>query len=217
MRLLFITFLLTAFHLQGEAQSYIHRLEIVLQEGDFIFQDLSCELCEAIESVTEGYNDYDFSHVGLVKRNRDSIWVGEAISAGIRWTSLREFIARATTDGTPQILVMRLKKQHQNRIPSAIQFIESKLDASYDSVYTYGDENYYCSELLHDAFALSDPPLFSLQPMTFKTPDGATFHPAWVDYFNERDTDIPEGQPGINPGGMSTSPHLEPIFVMGLE
>ena len=200
----------------SSAQSYIYRLEIILQDGDLIFQDLDCELCEAIESVTDGYNDYNFSHVGIVKRNRDSIWVGEAISAGIQWTPLEEFVERATRDDTPQILVMRLKDQHQQRIPTALQFIESKVGASYDSIYTYGDDDYYCSELLYDAFSQSGPPLFQLQPMTFKAADSDRFHPAWKAYYKELKHPIPEGKPGINPGGMSTSPHLRPIFVMGL-
>ncbi|NBC24298.1 MAG: hypothetical protein GVX78_01620, partial [Bacteroidetes bacterium] len=104
----------------SNAQSYIDRLEIILQDGDLIFQDLECELCEAIESVTDGYSDHNFSHVGIVKRNRDSIWVGEAITAGIQWTPLKEFVERATRDDTPQILVMRIEDQHQHRIPAAL-------------------------------------------------------------------------------------------------
>jgi uncharacterized protein YycO len=188
-----------------------------LQNGDLIFQDLDCALCEAIESVTDGYNDYNFSHVGIVKRQEGSIWVGEAISAGLHWTPLEEFLERATRNKTPQVLVMRLKKQHQKRIPAALKFIDSKIGAPYDSVYTYGDDSYYCSELLYDAFAKTGPSLFQLQPMTFKAADSDHFHPAWETYFQALHHPIPEGKPGLNPGGMSTSPHLKPIFVMGLD
>lgn len=203
--------------LQIHAQSYIHRLEMILVDGDLIFQDLDCTLCEAIEQVTYGYDHYNFSHVGIVKRSRDSIWVGEAISEGVQWTPLENFVQRAEKNETPQLLVMRLNAKYQDRIPEALQFIDEKVGTAYDDQYIYGDDRYYCSELLHDAFALSDPPLFTLEPMTFKTADGSVFHPAWVDYYRALGAEIPEGQPGINPGGMSTSSHLVPIFFSGLD
>jgi hypothetical protein len=194
----------------------MHRLEIILQDGDFIFQDLDCDICEAIEGVTDGYDDYNFSHVGIVKRSGDSVLIGEAISKGVVWTPLSNFASRAEKEGIPQLLVMRLKPPYQKHIEPALEFIENREGADYDPEYVYGDDRYYCSELLHDAFARSTPTLFTLEPMTFKTPDGQAFHPAWIDYFQSRDLQIPEGKAGINPGGMSTSPHLEPIFVMGL-
>jgi hypothetical protein len=38
-----------------------------LKEGDLLFQDLdSSPLCDAIELVTPGYNDANFSHIGLI-------------------------------------------------------------------------------------------------------------------------------------------------------
>jgi hypothetical protein len=38
-----------------------------------------------------------------------------------------------------------------------------------------------------------------------------------VDYFEELQQAIPEGEPGINPGSMSRSEALMAIFVAGLE
>ncbi len=201
------------------AQSYMHRLEIVLQEGDFVFQDLDCELCEAIEAVTRGYNDYDFSHVGLVKQQDDSLLIGEAISeGGVVWTPLSDFVDRCRNEnGVPQLMVMRLLPKHQSQIPSAIEFITSKSGQDYDPIYTYGDEKYYCSELLHDAFSTGDSSLFSLKPMTFKQPKTDSFFPAWIRYFEHLGHPIPEGALGINPGGMSTFEGLTPVFVIGLK
>ena len=38
-----------------------------LQVGDFLFQDLdSSPLCDAIELVTPGYKNGNFSHVGII-------------------------------------------------------------------------------------------------------------------------------------------------------
>jgi len=201
------------------AQSYMHRLEIVLQEGDFIFQDLDCELCEAIEAVTQGYEGYNFSHVGLVKRRGDIVLIGEAINEdGVVWTPLSDFVDRCRNEnGIPQLLVMRLRQSYQSFIPSAIEFITANTHRAYDPIYTYGDERYYCSELLYDAFLSGDSSLFNLEPMTFKKPATDRYFPAWIRYFEQLGHPIPEGAPGINPGGMSTFEGLKAVFVIGLE
>ena len=51
-----------------------------LKEGDLLFQDLdSSPLCEAIESVTSGYNNYNISHIGFVINVNDELKVLESI------------------------------------------------------------------------------------------------------------------------------------------
>jgi hypothetical protein len=41
--------------------------------------------------------------------------------------------------------------------------------------------------------------------MTFKQPQDSSFFPVWIDYYKQLSMEIPEGQPGINPGGISRS------------
>ena len=62
-------------------------------------------------------------------------------------------------------------------------------------------------ELLYTAFkkANREKELFDLNPMTFKDPATHDYFPAWVDYYKSLQVEIPEGKPGINPGGMSRS------------
>ena len=51
-----------------------------LQEGDLLFQDLdSSALCDAIELVTPGYNDANFSHIGFIVSDNGKLQVLEAI------------------------------------------------------------------------------------------------------------------------------------------
>lgn len=52
-------------------------------------------------------------------------------------------------------------------------------------------------------------PFFQLYPMTYKQPGTNAFFPAWVDYYKAIGKPIPEGQPGCNPGGISTSDKIE--------
>jgi hypothetical protein len=201
------------------SQSYLYRIEAMVENGDFIFQDLDCgPACQAIEAVTEGYDGYDFSHVGIVKKHGDSILVGESIGKGVQWTPLKDFIARCTyIDNTPQLLIMRLKAPADSLIPKALAFIDDQVGVAYDPFYTYGDSLYYCSELLYDAFGQNKNELFTLTPMTFKKPKGDEFADVWIEYFKELEHPIPEGEAGINPGSMSRSPYLKPIFLSGLE
>ena len=54
--------------------SCLPKQKFELQEGDFLFQDLdSSPLCDAIELVTPGYKDANFSHIGLVVLDNDKL------------------------------------------------------------------------------------------------------------------------------------------------
>ena len=60
--------------------SCLPKQKFELQEGDLLFQDLdSSPLCDAIELVTPGYKDANFSHIGLVVLDNDKLKVLEAI------------------------------------------------------------------------------------------------------------------------------------------
>jgi hypothetical protein len=48
--------------------------------------------------------------------------------------------------------------------------------------------------------------------MTFKAPGSDETLPAWREYFAKLGIDVPEGQPGINPGGISRSPVLDIVY-----
>jgi hypothetical protein len=51
--------------------------------------------------------------------------------------------------------------------------------------------------------------------MTFKDPDTGRTLPVWQEYFSVLGVSIPEGRPGINPGGISRSPALTIIHTYG--
>ena len=76
---------------------------------------------------------------------------------------------------------------------------------------------FYCSELIYYAFKEANlgKPVFQLRPMTFNDPDTNEPFSVWVEYFNELNKPIPEGQPGLNPGSMSRSIYLDIIHHYG--
>jgi len=179
------------------------------QTGDFIFQDLDCGgLCDAIEEVTQGYDGYHFSHIGMVYIKDQDTMVIEAIGKGVQLTSIDSFLSRTGTN-----VHGRLKKKYRHLIPEAIDFSLKNTGTAYDDEFLYNNGKYYCSELLYDAFkyANNNKAFFELQPMTFKKPGTNDFYPVWIAYYEKLGIDIPEGQPGCNPGGFSRSDKLEII------
>ena len=191
-----------------------------LKEGDILFQDSDCgPFCESIEKVTFGYKGSKFSHVGMVIYNdSNELIVIEAISEGVVKTSLHDFLNRSfDAKNNPKVVVGRLKEQHQNLLKKAIEFSKTKLGLAYDEVFDITNNKYYCSELIYDSFkfANENKPIFELQKMTYKDPETNKIFPIWDDYFKKLGVAIPEGKPGLNPGGMSKSNYLDIIHFYG--
>ncbi len=195
--------------------------DFVLQPGDLLFQDLdSSPLCDAIEKVTTGYEGANLSHVGIAaKNNSDNFVVIEAVSSGVEITPLQDFLNRSLdAQHQPKVAVGRLKKSYRHLIPSALKEALALKGKPYDKVFAIDNDAYYCSELIYEIFlrANKNRPVFDLQPMTFKEPQTRETLVAWKEYFAQLDIPIPEGQPGINPGGISCSPILTIFHPYGI-
>ncbi len=188
-----------------------------LQEGDLLFQDVDCgPFCEAIEKVTEGYQGADLSHVGMVvKIETEELRVIEATTKGVILTPIEVFLAKSLDEnGKPKVLVGRMKDKYKPLIPLAKQHAQSLLGKKYDNIFDINNDTYYCSELVYEAFknANEDEPIFKLYPMTFVDPDTEETFGIWVDYYLELGVNIPEGELGLNPGGISRSDKLDIIY-----
>jgi hypothetical protein len=178
-----------------------------LKTGDILFQKMNCgDLCEAIHAVTEGYDGNDFSHLGLVVIKNDSVFIIEAAGNAVRKVTLEQFSENTKTT----MFIGRVKSKYKKLIPQVISFSKLQIGIPYDDDYLYDNGKYYCSELIYDAFLNAyGKPFFELQPMTFKQPQTNEFFPAWVDYYKSLKIEIPEGKPGCNPGGISTSKKIK--------
>ena len=190
-----------------------------IQTGDLLFQQWDkSDFAQAINAVTEGANGQDYAHVGLVLSYQDTLKVLEAVTGeGVVLRPLDDFLEASTTpEGLPRIAIGRLKKNYSSYIPSINDWALSKVGMPYDTLFIYGNDKYYCSELVHDAFNenVDGPDVFSLAPMTFKNPESKNFFPIWISYFAKERADIPEGDPGINPGLLSRSEKIEIVDVL---
>jgi uncharacterized protein YycO len=186
------------------------------KNGDLLFQDLDCgELCDAIEKVTPSLNNRHFSHIGLIYITGDSVYVLEAIETNVRLTSLFKFISRQSdNNGNPKVIVGRLKKEYEHLNKPALDFALRQIGKGYDDVFIYDNGKYYCSELIYDAYKIANDyrPFFMLQPMTFKDPRTGDFMPVWINYYKNKNMDIPQGKPGCSPGSIATSEKIDIIY-----
>ena len=185
------------------------------QVGDIIFQDLDCgPPCDAIEAVTSGYNGAQLSHCGIITEVKgedfSQIFVIEAIGDGVIKTPLDEFL-----DRDDRVIVGRLKNDYQYMISDAITYIENHIFGKpYDYIFDLTDDTYYCSEVIYKGFEMADSTqnLFAINPMTFNEPNTDTPFVHWISYYEELNAEIPEGEPGLNPGGISQSDKIEIIY-----
>ena len=198
-----------------------------LQIGDILFQDLdSSPLCDAIEIVTPGYNNNNFSHIGIIVElgdpncinpnyiYEDNIRVLEAIPNKVTTTKLDSFLNRSIdSNEKPKVIVGRLKKRYQYSILDAVKFLKNKIGMEYDDYFIKDNNKYYCSELIYEAFEKDS--VFRLYPMTFIDPITNNTMNLWQEYYNELETKIPEGEPGINPGIMSISENIKIVHKYG--
>ena len=183
--------------------------------GDIFFQDLDCgPPCEAIEAVTSGYRGAQLSHCAIITHIGSSEYdtiLTEAIGATVTDITLHDFLNRSN-----KVFVGRLKEEYQYMIPNAITHIQTNLNGKpYDYIFDLTDDTYYCSEIIYEGLKTADDTqeLFALNPMTFNEPGTESPFIHWVDYYQELGHPIPEGELGLNPGGMSQSPAITIVYV----
>lgn len=190
-------------------QVKVNGATLELRDGDLVFQDLDCgPLCDAIEAVTQGVNNYNFSHVGIAAIENDTAFIYEAIGQGVQRTQWKNFSNRSG-----KVVVGRLKPEFEQTIEPALHYVNYTLGVPYDEEFLLGNKKFYCSEMIYEAFKkATNTEFFELAPMTFKPLDADTFFSAWVDYYENLNTPIPEGELGLNPGSISRSEKLTVVF-----
>ena len=200
-------------------QTFIGNPNFSLQHGDLLFQDSDCGVfCDAIEKVTQGYQGANLSHVGMVILSDDGPQIIEATTDGVVMTELKTFLSRSyDKNENSKVIVGRVKDVHTQLIPRAVQYAQSLLGKKYDHVFDIKNDTYYCSELIYEAFkhANGGEEIFHLFPMTFIDPDTKETFGIWSNYYRELGISIPEGKPGLNPGGISKSSEIEIIHMYG--
>jgi len=189
-----------------------------LRDGDLAFQDLAGTGAAAIESVTPGYQNAEVSHVGIFLRIGSTPYVVEAFPPEVRLTPWAVFLRRAKDQqGRPRVFMGRIRRQHRDLIPRALKKAISLRGLPYDRVYLSGEDAYYCSELVVDAFksANGGVEFFPERPMSFSDPRTGLVLDYWRRYYEYFGLEVPVGQRGSNPGQISLSTHIEVLHRYG--
>ncbi len=165
-----------------------------LRSLDLLF--VVSQASNAITEVTTGIEGYQIDHVGIVRKENGKTTVIEAVYEGVREISLDDFMRTA-----PVVLVGRLAKPFDKR--QTIFNVMSLVGRPYDFVYRTGLETVYCSELVSESYVdRHGKKLFPPVAMSFHDASGI-ITPYWIDFYSRRGMDVPEGEPGTNPGELS--------------
>lgn len=187
-----------------------------LLNGDLLFCVVSPSrdgIAAAIVDVTEGVDLLQVSHVAIACHDHDGkTYALEASSQhGVWLNPIDSFLVHNdhTTDGHPMVLVGRLKDR--SIADASVERAKAYMGRPYDFQYLEGDSALYCSELVHYAFRHQDGSyVFPQIPMSFHDATGKVTD-FWKNYYKKWDMAVPEGWPGTNPGGISTSNQIDII------
>ncbi len=119
--------------------------EVVLQEGDLVFETSSSRQSGAIQWATRS----PWSHVGIVERSGREVAVIEALGKVSR-TPWAAWARRARRGGPYLVLRPRGLTAEQRR--AAVAEARRFLGRPYDPRFGWGDDRIYCSELVVKAY-----------------------------------------------------------------
>lgn len=167
-----------------------------LCEGDLLF----CAQVKGnnITDVTQGVGGMKIDHVAIFHRQGGRTFALEAIHSGVGLTPIDSFMARREA-----VLAARLKDTLgvARSVERALEFI----GRPYDFNFIPDDSAFYCSELVQKCYRDSRGELvFKPIPMSFHDKSGR-ITPYWHDYYARQGLQVPEGEPGSNPGDLSRS------------
>lgn len=191
---LWLTLLLSAVCVSAQ------RLENVglgsLCEGDLLF--CAQEKGNNITDVTQGVGGMKIDHVAIFHRQGGRTFALEAIHSGVGLTPTDSFMARREV-----VLAARLRDTLgvARSVERALRFV----GRPYDFNFMPDDSAFYCSELVQKCYRDSRGELvFKPIPMSFHDQSGR-ITPYWHDYYARQGLQVPEGEPGSNPGDLSRS------------
>lgn len=167
-----------------------------LCEGDLLF--CAQEKGNNITDVTQGVGGMKIDHVAIFHRQGGRTFALEAIHSGVGLTPIDSFMARREA-----VLAARLKDTLgvARSVERALEFI----GRPYDFNFMPDDSAFYCSELVQKCYRDSRGELvFKPIPMSFHDKSGR-ITPYWHDYYARQGLQVPEGEPGSNPGDLSRS------------
>lgn len=178
-----------------------------LREGDLLF--CCSDTANAITDVSTGFQELPIDHVAIVHFIGDGQlglpYVIEAVKPAVCLTPIDSFLSE-----NGKVLQGRLNADCD--IPASIKRCLAMVGKPYDDLYLPGDSAIYCSELVQMCFIDSSGQLvFDPVPMSFHDATGLVTD-YWQELYHACGMEVPEGEPGSNPGELS---RREQITILG--
>jgi len=203
-------FLSLTFYLTGMAGVNDFGTTDMLHNGDLLFF-AQASGGNAITQVTNGTDDLQIDHVAILYRSQQGDSVIEAIHKGVVLSSLDSVEARAHRNNE-RIIVGRITCDFDTL--QSLRIAKTHLGKPYDFYFEPTDSAIYCSELVQLSYVTHHGnAIFNTIPMSFHTPDGKIL-PYWTEYYRRAGKNVPEGEPGTNPGQLSRSENISIIFTL---
>lgn len=202
-----IIFLCSIFSCYSFAQQLDRICDVsLLKDGDLLFEVSPSD--NAITDVTQGFDGMKIDHVAIY-------WDKHVIEAtrvkGVTISSLERFIKRNTQDGGEvRVLVGRITSDYHLR--KTIKRAKRFLGLPYDSLFLPDNNAIYCSELVQKSYVdKKNRLIFSPIPMSFHDASGCVTD-YWKAFYRRFNMDVPEGEPGTNPGELSRRENVKIVY-----
>lgn len=141
--LLFLNLFLASLFLLGCNENESRpELEAILETGDIIFQNANSAQCRAIEEATNS----EWTHVGIIDKTDQGCFVIEAVQP-VKRTRLSQFLAR----DNGKCVVKRYSVGELSKT-DIVHYSSEYLGKDYDALFSWEDDEIYCSELVWKAY-----------------------------------------------------------------
>jgi hypothetical protein len=187
-----------------------------LESGDLLFVHGESRIFLGLvdfSRLASDLADSPFSHVAIVSREDDQLWVYDIVAEGPRRIAFADFIVDRRLF---LLAAKRLRSEHRQHIPPAIRFCRHawQQQQPFDDDFRLDNDRWYCSELIEIAFRQSGLPLSEPVPID-QLPGYARVAPAvrhLVLSARSIDPTEPVFLPGNDAIGIWASPSLQPLL-----
>lgn len=185
--------------------------------GDLLFVGYCTEsvseestISGAIAAAT-GSGKINYTHVAIVEVAGDTCWIVDATTGrGVSRYPMEDFIKDFTegSENPPVFEFMRVKGESRAALKGYLENAKSRIGLPYDYHFLPDNGEYYCSELVYDAYVRKDGShIFHSAPMNFLDKDGH-LPKYWAELFEKLGDEVPQGIPGTNPADLHNEKSL---------
>jgi hypothetical protein len=194
--------LLVAVGLKFHVYGLVHLVAYSPREGDVVFQSLPRgDLVEAIEGITNS----PFSHCGVVMKNAEGDWVVHEAIGVVRETPFHLWIVRGRG---ARVDAWRWREIEGKDAVALRTALEKYSGRHYDYRYAPGDDEIYCSELVHKAYRDA----YGVEFGVWENLGDLNWKP-FERFIREMEGGaLPLGRPMITPVGVTRSPALVKVY-----